>query len=204
MCLIATEDALSEAVAFKLLERCNLARERIKPLREGGFGYLKSHFGKFVNAARNGRHVFMLTDLDNRACVSSLLSDWQGGTVIPENFLFRVAVREVESWLVGDRMQLAMFFGISAAKIQLHPESIPHPKEYLLRLAASAKAEIRRDLLPKDGALALQGFGYNERLTDFVDNFWSPTRAGAVSPSLKKAISRLETWMTTIPPTQRV
>ena len=107
-------------------------------------------------------------------------------------------------WLVADRMQLAMFFGISAAKIQLHPESIPHPKEYLLRLAASAKAEIRRDLLPKDGALALQGFGYNERLTEFVDNFWSPTRAGAVSPSLKKAISRLETWMTTIPPTQRV
>ena len=199
MCLVATEDALSEAVACKLLAKVNLAGHQLTPLRRNGFGYLKSNFGKFTNAAKNGRRVFMLTDLDNRDCAPSLVAEWTAGVVLPYGFLFRVAVREVESWLIADRNGFAKFLGISPAKISNDIEAIPDPKKYLLHLAEKAKAKVKQDLLPRKGTLAIQGFGYNERLTEFVEEFWSPDSAGAASPSLSKTIARIDTWVSAIP-----
>ena len=191
MCLIATEDALSQAVVSKLVGK---KIQELTFIRKGGFGYLKSSLVKFCDAARNGRKVFMLTDLDHKACAPALIEDWFGSEPIPSKFMFRVAVREVETWLMADRIAMANFLGISVAKIQRGIEDIENPKEHLLNLAKLGKRSLQKDLLPQKGAVSSQGFGYNARMIDFVSNHWSPVRAGELSQSLQRTLVRIETW----------
>lgn len=195
MCLVATEDVLSEAVVLKLLMDRMVDLQSVTTLREGGFGYLRRNVKKFSAAVRNGRSVFMLTDLDACPCAPSMKAEWFASAALPEKFLFRIAVREIETWIMSDTEALASFLGISPAKIRQDVENIIDPKRYLLKLAQKGHRDIQKDLLPKKGALALQGFGYNQRLTDFVRNHWSPMRAGENSPSLMRTLLRLETWI---------
>lgn len=88
--------------------------------------------------------------------------------------------------------------GISKDKIQRNIEDIAHPKEYLLELAQGASRELRDALIKSRNKVAVQGLGYNKRLSDFVTNQWCPTRASEFSPSLKKAIIRIEAWASNI------
>lgn len=104
-----TEDELSEAVALKLLEGRGL--ENPQKLGISGFGYLKKSVEKFCKAANNGLNVFMLTDLDQTVCAPLLIADWFKSATKSDKFLFRVAVREVEAWVMADRQAFADFFG---------------------------------------------------------------------------------------------
>lgn len=187
---VVTEDQLSETVALKLVRESHPAPLEILRMRKNGFGYLRSNLRKFCRIAERD-HVLMLTDLDRAACPSKLISDWFGGDVRPQRLAFRVAVPQVESWLLADRIGLASFFGISAAKINPSPDSIGDSKEHLLRLARVARREIRYDLLPLRGVRASQGFGYNQRLCEFVENGWSSVRGAAASKSLTRAKNKI-------------
>jgi hypothetical protein len=204
MCLIATEDELSEAVVLKMLSERKISRHAVHSLPKSGFGYLKKNVSKFCNAAQNGRNVFVLTDLDNARCAPSLLTDWFSLHERPERLLFRVAVREVEAWVMADKRSFSEFLGISPAIIGNEVDSIVDPKSYLLRISERAKASIKRELLPRKGVLARQGFGYNEVLGSFVRNHWSSTRAAEHSQSLKKALIRLDAWSEGIPNSAKV
>ena len=95
---IATEDALSEAVAETLLRQTggHVVQRRI---RRNGFGYLKSKIGAFNQMARTVMPVMLVTDLDQWNCPAELIADWLPGGADPR-LLFRVAVRETESWLL--------------------------------------------------------------------------------------------------------
>lgn len=195
MCLVATEDALSEAVALRLLEERMVDSQYITCLGREGLGYLKRSLPKFSSAARNGRGVFMLTDLDQGPCAPGLHADWFAGAAIHPRFLFRVVVREIETWLMADHSAFAAFLGISPARIERNIEDIPLPKEYLLQLAARARRDVRSDLLPCKGATASKGFGYNQRLIAFVRRDWCARRASETAPSLLRARLRLEAWV---------
>jgi hypothetical protein len=202
MCFVMIEDELSEAIVLKLLENKGVDVE--PPLRQGGFGYLRKNVEKFCNAAKNGRNVFMLTDLDQKQCAPSLIADWFKDIKKPDRFLFRVVVRESEAWLMADRKGFSNFLNISQNKIQSNIEDILHPKELLLKLAVQIKdRNLRDDLVKKEKAVAVQGLGYNKRLSEFVSNHWCPVRASENSPSLKKAIIRIEAWASDIS-TQKV
>lgn len=195
MFLVATEDELSEKVACKLVCEARVNEREINCVRKNGYGFLKSNLKKFDSAAQR-MPVLVLTDLDRAECAPSLRIRWMGNEPAQTKFLFRVAVREVEAWLLADREAMARFLNLSPAKIERDTETIDDPKRYLLRLAQRAPAELRADLLPKRGARAAQGFGYNARMGAFVIDHWSSRRAAKNNASLKKAIARLETYVT--------
>ena len=110
---LATEDELSETVLLKVLKHLNRFAVG-NCYRRGGYGYLRKTISGWNGAAR-GIPFVLLTDLDDCECPQKLLETWLGTTRHP-NLLFRVAVREVESWLLADRE----FFQISRNRRKVH------------------------------------------------------------------------------------
>jgi hypothetical protein len=159
-------------------------------LGKKGNSVLKSKITAYCNIAK--RTPFLLiTDLDDKACAPLLISSWLGYVSPPENFMFRVAVREVEAWLLADEVAIKPLLG-ERAKLPPNLDIVPDPKEYLLTLARKAPRDVRRDLLPERGSIASKGIGYNQRLCNYVSNLWSPARASERSESLARVIRRLE------------
>jgi len=186
---LAVEDMLSEAAARKLLTLCPTGGAAVGSVfGKTGFGYLKKHASGFNNAAK-GTPFFLLTDLDTGTCASGLISEWLGAPC-HHNLLFRVAVREVESWVLADRERFASFLGIRTVLIADDPDSLPDPKAALIELAKkSPKAQLRRAIVPAPGTTASIGPGYNLVLPEFVRDRWDPSSAAVRSRSLKRAVS---------------
>jgi hypothetical protein len=187
---LATEDALSETVGLKMI-KAEIGQDiSVQPLRRNGFGYLKSKMRDF--AAMAGRNVVvLLTDLDSADCAPSLKADWFRNVAHPEKFVFRVAVREVESWLMADRVHFSQFLGVSESAVPQNPEGLADPKAALIDIARKSRRDIRSDLVPGRGVRAKQGIGYNEVLCDFVEEIWDCRRASQNSDSLRRACDRI-------------
>lgn len=188
---LATEDALSEAVGERLISEA--APTLRIAVRMGGKGntYLKTRFPELANVSRR-LPVLLLTDLDRLPCAPHLVQSWAGAHPVPENLLFRVVVREIETWLMADLSGFSSFFRIPMEKLDRHPEDLPDPKRKLLSLIGKyAKADIKRALLPAKGVRAPIGPGYNDVLRAFVRDEWSPERAAASSDSLDRVRRRL-------------
>jgi hypothetical protein len=190
MLIVAIEDRLSEVVAKKVAKHVLGDGVFLKSIVGNGFGSLRRKLPSFRNASHQ-YPVWLLTDLDRWPCPVALINEWTAGIALPANLSFRVAVREIESWLLADRSEIAGFLGISKAKIDRNPDGINDPKQYLVNLAKSGRRAIRDDLVPRKGTAASQGFGYNVRLCEFVEQMWSPDRASGESRSLEKAMMRL-------------
>jgi hypothetical protein len=187
---IATEDELSETVGTRLISDLLPKFEVIQKLRRGGNGYLKNKCHNFNQMA--ARHpVLLITDLDNSICASALIDGWFGILPRNANLKFRVAVREIESWLLADQQGMQQLLGNGANNITQNPDQLQNPKEYLLQCAKRAPREVKNDLIRSKGALAAQGLGYNSRLCAFVREEWEPARASQRSESLARAIQRL-------------
>ena len=189
--IIAYEDALSGAILKRVLSEYAPNIIIRLELSRGGFGYLKTNAPKWNRAARN-IPVLLLTDLDQKTCPASLINEWVGEPKHP-HFLFRVAVREVEAWLLADRENFAAYLNISKDKVPLNPESNQDPKALLLRLVAkSRKRRLKLDLLPVEGGTARQGPNYNEGLIRYVTDHWDVSQAAKNATSLERMIRRLE------------
>lgn len=186
--VLATEDELSEQLGLRLAVEASVRVHQ--KLRRGGNGYLGSRISGFCEMA-SFQTVFIITDLDRLPCPSMLLEAWLGRRLKPRNLLLRVAVREVESWLLADHQAMRQLLGLGAGTIPRDPDGLTDPKATLLSLAKRAPRAVREDLLPANGAIAGQGLGYNSRLSNFVSTKWSPVRASEKSPSLRSALERL-------------
>lgn len=187
--ILAIEDRLSDAVATKILEKFGV--EIVKRIGFQGKLYLERKAPE-LNRAANGITVFMLTDLDTpRDCPPDLIHSWIRGPINPM-FFFRVAVMEVESWVMADRIGFATFLSIPLHRISAPTDDILNPKEFLLSLARkSKKKSVREALLPAQGATLSVGNQYNTLLSEFVREHWSLERAATASPSLKRTLDRL-------------
>lgn len=186
---IATEDELSEAVALRLVAELPEPHHVTTVLRKGGFGYLRSKMDSWCQMAQH-QVMLVLTDLDQAECASKLRKQWLSARPEPARLLLRVAVREVESWVLADHVAMRMLIG-SRGTLPHRPDELPDPKQALLRLAKGAPREVRDDLLRMvDGRLA-QGLGYNACLVKWVGVKWDPQQAAERSPSLERARKRL-------------
>lgn len=189
--MLATEDELSEVVGQRLVSETAGHLHVCQTFRKRGFGYLKSNMQKFLEISRHTPLV-LLTDLDRTECAPSLMKDWLGGRKRYPRFLFRVAVRETESWLLADREAIADFLGVSIGRLPTAPDTLLDPKADLLKLARSSKnRRLKQDLLPAPGSTSKIGLGYNAVLGEFVRTQWSCERAVRHSPSLAKARYRI-------------
>lgn len=187
---VAVEGPLDQAVLAKLLHSVdptfNIRTPYIKSsseLRKKVKGY---------HAASIAIPFVLLTDLDSSPCPSNKINDWLGSRVNP-NFVFRIAVREVESWLLADRSGIASYLKVSTSRIPLYPEKEMNPKQTLIEIAKSSRSRvIRGDIVPAESSTAKQGKGYNPCLIQFVNKNWNINQAREVSRSLERAYLALE------------
>jgi hypothetical protein len=187
---LATEDAVSEAVGIRIVKEYAPSFEVWLKLGKQGNGWLRENIQKFCDMGRQ-QAVLLLTDLDRTPCAPVLLNVWTKGRVIPQKFLFRVAVREIESWLLADHVAFKKFLGQKNLRLPDNPDQLLDPKRTLLEFAKESRRDIRDDLLARNGVMASQGLGYNSRLSQFVLNDWNPERAQKRSDSLRRTCERL-------------
>ena len=190
--LLAVEDNLSDAVATKILQKLGFVI--VKRIGYSGYGYLKTKAKGLNQNARKPYDVFILTDLDSpNICPPELIQSWIRGP-LNLGFFLRVAVMEVESWVMADQHAFAEFLQIPANQIPYKTDEILDPKQTLVSLAKKSECtSLRRDLVPsKKSKTAKIGPRYNIRLSEFVQDHWDFNRAAHISPSLKRTIDRLE------------
>lgn len=181
----AVEGALDEAVARKLI---SYAGGEMGPVygREGKPN-LRERIVGFNNAARHAPW-FVLVDLDNEAhCAPSLSDAWLPD---PAPYLcFRIAVHEVEAWLMADAETLASHLGVPANRIPRIPENLEQPKNEMVNIGRrSRRREVREDMVPREESGRRVGPAYASRLIEYVENKWRPQVAARRSESLHRAI----------------
>jgi hypothetical protein len=185
------EDEVTHQVMLKIYDFFPGCFSESRAIPCHGKGKIKKQITAYNSAAQYG-YYFVITDLDNEyQCAPLLINDWlkdhRSGQL-----LFRVAVHEVESWLLADRENFASFFSISQNLIPLKPDNETDPKRTVISLAKrSRKREIREAVVPIDKYASI-GPGYNSQLQNFIQNTWNIDFARRNSPSLDKAIKSFE------------
>jgi len=183
---LVVEDDLSETVLRNILKKSCRPFQVTACYGKKGAPYIKEKINGFNNAAK-GYPYLVITDLDKTECAPLLINEW-----LPypkhNNLIFRIAIREVESWLLAHRKAFAEFLGIQQRLIPLNPDELEDPKRKIIELASkSRKREIREAIVPVFGSTAIKGPDYNGKLAEFVQNTWDVNEAKSNSPSLKRA-----------------
>lgn len=191
----AVEGALDEAVVRRLIGFCGGQPGTVYGNR--GRSYVLEHIDRFNKGAAHGWIWFVLVDLDRSpdcapTLVTEALPDPAGG------MCFRVAVREVEAWLLADRTGFAKWAGIRASLIPLDVESIARPKERLVAIVRESRWRERREaIVPHPDSGRSAGPAYTSVLTDFVATDWDVETAASVAPSLARALRCLRAKIAT-------
>jgi len=196
--LLAVEDDLSEAVLRKILTQSNRPYAVGTCYNHGGYGYIRKLIQGLNNAAR-GTPFLVLTDLDRVQCPPELITAWLRGPLHP-NLLFRIAVREVEAWILADRVGIARFLGIRRALVPVDVDSVEGPKVCLINLARKSPwCDLRMDIVPPPGSTRRIGPNYNGRLISFVQYRWDISTAQLCSPSLQRTVNAVARFFPTWP-----
>ena len=189
---IAVEDRLSEAVLRRIIEQSGQGFTVGYCYCKGGYGYLKRTIHGFNNAAK-GTPFVVLADLE-AACPPIQIREWLPIHQHP-NLLLRVAVKEIESWLLADRAGFASFLGISEKLIPKKPDDINNPKQCLIDLARrSRKRTLHEAIVPSPSTTAKVGRDYNGQLSSFVYGAWNLRGAAGNSDSLRRAVNAINTF----------
>ena len=188
----AVEGLIDEAVVKRLIMEAGATvgpvygKQGKKPLRAGVNGY--------NNAARR-RPWIVLVDLDQDAdCAPDFCRAWISEK--SPKLCFRVAVREVEAWLLSDRESIARFLSVAMSRIPTDPELELNPKQTMVNLAAiSKRRSVREDMVPRRGSGRSVGPAYTSRLMEFIQSpepLWRPNHAANHSQSLQRCMRCLE------------
>ncbi len=187
---LVVEDVLSETVARIMLDHANRGFEVGFVYGLRGNGWMKQRMNGFNNAAQ-GIPYLIITDQDDQLCPTAVIQEWLPTPRHP-NLIFRVAVREVEAWLLADRKGIASFLNVSETHISRDVEILSDPKKSLIEAAKrSRKRNIREDIVPV-GLTSKIGPDYNGCLGEFVVKHWNLKVARANSESLERAMCALE------------
>lgn len=139
------------------------------------------------NSAAKGSPWFVLRDLDQDApCAGEFISSI--GIQISRWMCFRIAVRELESWLLADVKGLAEFLRVKPEWVPANPDLEPDPTITLVSLARRSRSRsIQRAMAPAHNSGAVVGPLYEARIIEFGEIYWDLERACSRSPSLQRA-----------------
>lgn len=187
----ATEDELGESLADCLVQAAGGSLEVGVRMRRQGCGYLRKKLPELIRLAPH-IPVLLLTDQDKSECAPGLIHHWLGKYKCPDNLLFRVVVRESESWLLADHTAFSDFFSVPAHHIPDRPDDLDDPKATMLSLIwRHSPRSLRADMAAQGKGGLRQGLAYNARCREFVDQFWRIDRAIHLSESLDRAYRRV-------------
>jgi hypothetical protein len=190
----AVEGDVDEAVLGRLVEHVGAA---LGPIHgKQGKTHLRRRLGGYNRAAHFSPWV-VLVDLDQDAdCAPPFRTSWLPNPA--PLMCFRVAVREVEAWLLADREHLARFLSVGISRVPVDPEAVDDPKRTMIDLATlSRRRDIREDMVPRSGSGRIVGPAYTSRLIEFVVDTragWRPDVAASSSASLNRCLGRLR-WL---------
>src|SRR5262249_14693151 len=107
---------------------------------------------------------------------------------------FRIAVREVEGWILADAGSVAKFLRVKRRLVPEDPDELDDPKKTLLTLARRSPNDlIKTDMVRTVGHSVTEGPGYVSRLNELVTTLWTPHIARTRSESLHRCIASLKT-----------
>ncbi len=188
------EDELHAAV----LEKIVTASQKYSAgawVRYGGSGEIRKKIKSYNYSAR-GMAYLVLTDLDQGECAPGLIEDWLENRRKHPNLLFRVAVHQVEAWLLASRREFAHFAKVKEHLIPEKPDDLENSKKFLIQLVnGSEDPDLRADIVPDRKSTAKVGRNYNSRLSIFVKTYWNLNAARQRSPSLRGAVQALDVFV---------
>lgn len=186
---LAVEGATDEIVLKRLMEFLSLPYGRVYGMR--GKNDLLQNLARYNNAARFTPWL-VLIDLNASEECAPLYIDRLLPSPAP-NMLLRIAVRELESWLLADREQIASFLGIPVQRVVVNPDNLDNPKSELVALARRSRfSRVKQDIIPRPDSGAAVGPGYLSRMTEFANQHWRPDVAMHNSDSLRRCVEALQ------------
>lgn len=185
------EDVLQRVTIEKILSSYFADKYQVSNYLPGrGFAWIKNNINSFNLASATATYL-VVVDLDKDSCPPNKIHDWLTNPK-NENLIFRIAVREIESWIVGDTKNFSKFLHLREKKLKRRVDSIANPKQYIFKLVTEANLKHLKGICPKPGARI--GPEYNDKLKRFVLNSWDPNLARENSPSLNRTIDRLKEY----------
>lgn len=181
----AVEGDIDEAVVEILIEQAGGQVGTV--YGKVGKAHLRQKIQGYNNAARFSLWM-VLVDLDHEEdCAPRLRERWLSDSA--PNLCFRVAVREVEAWLLADADTLASYLSVARSRMPSNPEQLRDPKGTIVDLARrSRRREIREGLVPRIESRRDVGPTYTSQLVEYVKSDWRPDHAARRSGSLHQAI----------------
>ncbi len=185
----AVEGDVDEAVVEVLIELAGGQAGTV--YGKEGKPHLRRQIAGYNNAARFSLWM-VLVDLDHEeTCAPTLRERWLPDPV--PNLCFRVAVREVEAWLLADAETLSTYLSVAKSRIPADPERLQNPKQTVVNLARrSRRRDIREGLVPRPEGGRDVGPTYNSQLVEYVKSHWRPHVAAERSVSLRQALRCIE------------
>ncbi len=187
---LLVEGEIDEFVARKLV---NVVGHQVGSCYgKKGSGYIKNKIRDFNKSANNVFYLVLIDFMDTGCkCPPEVISNW-----LPfknDLMLFRVVVREIESWIMADRNNLAKFLQVNVEKIPQFPDNENDPKQKLINIARTSRSSnIISAIVPEQGSTAQVGKLYNSEISRFIYTFWDIYAARENSPSLDKCLKNLE------------
>ena len=128
---------------------------------------------------------------DSGKCAVTLRSAWLQGAS-HDRFVLRLAHIEAESWLLADREGFAKALAVPINKLPQNPDEESDPKRLVLSLVRRSKERLFRNEVISATDPSKPGTGYNLHLGAFVRTHWSAGRGALCSPSLARALQRVQ------------
>ena len=192
---VVSEDSLSECVATKIV-KLYLKNHIPYPIHTGGG---KSKILRRIlqyNKSAKHLHFFIIIDLDREQCLAHFIKNCFKNQPLKKGMIFRVAVREIESWILADINGFYNYFTIPKQKLSSNPDKLNKPKQHLVNIIDQycKKRTYKENIIPYKNSNAIVGPGYNSEMIKFIHNSWNVERARKNSESLNRCIMALKAF----------
>lgn len=185
----AVEGPVDEAVVRRLVVHVGAVPGEV--YGKNGKAHLRRRIDGYNNAARHAPWLVLVDLNDDTDCAPRLRQNWLPNPA--PRLCFRVAVRQIEAWLMADPGTLARYLRVARDRIPGDPEALANAKTEMVDLARrSSKRAIREDMVPRPGSGRPVGPAYSSRLMEYVQRHWRPSVAAQRADSLRRAIECLE------------
>ena len=155
-----------------------------------GIDYIRAKANAF---AVRGRYcpILILADFMDMKSVCPSEARHALVQVSEQHTLVRLAVRELEAWVLASRAELARFLRVPLTRVPENPDLVVDPKGTLVNLArSSSSSKIREMFVPRLDSSASVGIGYVEGLSAFMADYWDLDSARSSSESLSRFVTR--------------